>query len=79
MLRVCDALLLLVVVPVRLDITDVLAGVGRALPLPETGAGLGERWVGWVRSLLLSEDVQDGTVGAAAVRVSPALQTVDLI
>ena len=60
----------LLLVPVRLDITDVLAGVGRALPLPHTGTGLAEgdtRWRGPLLPLLLGEDVQDGAVGAAAV------------
>ena len=69
---------LLHLVPVGLDITDVFAGVGRALPLPHTDAGLCEGDCGWGGPLLLGEDVQDGAVRTAAVRVSPALERVEL-
>ena len=68
--------LLLLLVPVRLDITDVFAGVRRALSLPDADAGLcdGDGWC-W-GSLLLGENVQDGAVRTATVRVSPALEGV---
>ena len=76
-------ILLLLQVPVGLDITDVFAGVRRALSLPHTEAGLGQGARGCrgrpLQPLLLGEDVEDGAVGAAAIRVLPALEILQLV